>query len=269
MFLRKLILSVTLMLALILTAGASGSAQAQGGTPTPTLPPAPEICSADQKVIADVEAGATVSFWTLSLSPTFDSYLADVFARFEKTYGVKVNWTDVPFGEAQTRYRNALAAGNAPDVINLSGGWVPEFAEAGQILSMDQNVPEAVRKDYFEGAYTGYNVNGESYQVPWYLSIQFMMVNKQILTDAGLSEKDIPKNFEELAKVSRTVKEKTKRYGFAPNRRRYLPQAAGGRRRADPQGWQGRIQYAGRRGCPAILRRSGEGRRDPEGHHYA
>lgn len=176
-----------------------------------------EVCKQEQKVIEGVEEGATVSFWTLSLSPTFDLYLQDVFSRFEELYGVKVDWQDVPFGEAQTRLRTALAAGSGPDVVNLSGAWVPEFAAAGQIVNMSQALPEALVADYIPGAFNAFTVGGASYQVPWYLSIEFMLYNRAILEEAGLSEADLPTTYEQLAEVGRAIQAKTGRFGFVMN----------------------------------------------------
>ena len=70
------------------------------------------------------------AFWTFFLSPTFDQYIKDTIARFEATYpGVKVKWEDHQ-ATFQDDLNNAFAAGNAPDVINLSvsEGWVSDYA---------------------------------------------------------------------------------------------------------------------------------------------
>jgi putative chitobiose transport system substrate-binding protein len=208
---KKVLLSAVAGLTLLV-----GAVQAQDSLPVPPIDDI-EVCNLEQQVIEGVEEGATVSFWTLSLAPTFDAYLADVFARFEALYGVTVDWTDVPFGEAQTLLRNALAAGDGPDVVNLSGGWVPEFAEAGQIVNMSEALPEAVVADYIPGAFNAYTYEGASYQVPWYLSIEFMLYNRAILEEAGLTEADLPTNYEELATVARTINSETGRFGFVMN----------------------------------------------------
>jgi ABC-type glycerol-3-phosphate transport system substrate-binding protein len=107
---------------------------------TPTAGPNPEA------VIDGVEANAEISLWTFWLSPTFDDYLKSTIARFEQTYpGVKVNWEDHQ-ATFLDDYRNAMAAGTAPDVANLSDteGWVREFASKGLLLSMTDNLPKNV-----------------------------------------------------------------------------------------------------------------------------
>ena len=94
-------------------AASESAAASASASPTPLAPDPAEA------VIKNVEAGATIKFWTFYLSPTFDGYIKDTIARFEATYpGVKVDWEDHQ-ATFQDDLNNAFAAGNAPDVINL------------------------------------------------------------------------------------------------------------------------------------------------------
>jgi ABC-type glycerol-3-phosphate transport system substrate-binding protein len=91
-----------------------------------------------EAVIEGVEDGAEITFWTFYLSPTFDDYIKATIERFEATYpGVTVKWEDHQ-ATFLDDYRNAFAAGSAPDVANLSNneGWVREFGEKDLLLSM-------------------------------------------------------------------------------------------------------------------------------------
>lgn len=179
---------------------------------------APAVVESDspEAVISGVEDGAELVMWTWFLSPTFDEYIQGTIARFEEAYpGVTVTWedqTDLP-----DKYRNSLAAGNAPDVINLSSGWVPEFAQAEQLVNMSEALPADVQDDYFSGLFNVYNVDGDSYQVPWYQALTLLMYNGDILEAAGLTEEDMPTNYEELRAVCETIKEETGNYCTAPN----------------------------------------------------
>jgi ABC-type glycerol-3-phosphate transport system substrate-binding protein len=170
---------------------------------TPTPGPNPEA------TIPDVEEGAEITFWTFYLSPTFDQYILDTIARFNEAYpGVTVNWEDRQ-ATLQEEYRNSLAAGNAPDVVNLSTSWVTEFASKDQLLSMADNLPQEVIDQYYPGLFNQVNVGGTSYQVPWYQAIDIYLVNKDVLTKAGLTMEDMPTNYEELMAVCKTIKEQT------------------------------------------------------------
>ncbi|OAN45498.1 ABC transporter substrate-binding protein [Chloroflexus islandicus] len=170
---------------------------------TPTPGPNPEA------VISDVEAGAEITFWTFYLSPTFDKYIQDTIARFNEAYpGVKVKWEDRQ-ATLQEEYRNSLAAGNAPDVVNIPTDWVLEFAQKDQLLNMSQALPPAVQAQYFEGLFNQVNVGGASYQVPWYQAVDGYLVNKQILEQAGLTMDDLPKTFDEQKEFCAKVKAAT------------------------------------------------------------
>ena len=146
-------------------------ATAAPATPPPATPaPTPEPSKHPEAVIDGVEEGAEIGLWTFYLSPTFDDYIKATIARFQEAYpGVKVNWEDHQATYLDD-YRNAFAAGNAPDVANLSDteGWVREFASKGLLLSMTDNLPADVIDDYYPGLFNQQLVGGKSYQVPWY-----------------------------------------------------------------------------------------------------
>lgn len=187
---------------------------------TPTAGPNPEA------VIQNVEPNAEITFWTFYLSPTFDDYIKSTIARFNEAYpNVKVNWEDHQ-ATFQDDLRNAFAAGNAPDVINLSvsEGWVSDYATQGLLLPLDDAVPQNVKDMYFPGLWNEQLVDGVNYQFPWYQGINVDLVNTQIYTGtpqtdadgnvtytggAGLKIEDFPKTVDGLPALCKTIKEKT------------------------------------------------------------
>lgn len=187
---------------------------------TPTAGPNPEA------VISNVEPNAEITFWTFYLSPTFDDYIKGTIARFNEAYpDVKVNWEDHQ-ATFQDDLRNAFAAGNAPDVINLSvsEGWVSDYASQGLLLPLDDAVPQNVKDMYFPGLWKEQLVDGVNYQFPWYQGINVDLVNTQIYTGtpktdadgnvtysggAGLKIEDFPKTVDGLPALCKTIKEKT------------------------------------------------------------
>ncbi|OLC01529.1 MAG: hypothetical protein AUI15_05415, partial [Actinobacteria bacterium 13_2_20CM_2_66_6] len=163
-------------------------------------------------MIKNVEANATIDFWTYYLSPTFDGYIKDTIARFEQTYpGVKVNWQDHQ-GTFQEDLKAAFAAQKAPDVINLSvgEGWVSDYASKGLLLALDDKVPQDVQSIYFPGLWKEQLVGGKNFQFPWYQSIATELINKRIYEQgAGLSAANFPKTFAELPATCKTILDKT------------------------------------------------------------
>jgi len=173
---------------------------------TPVPPANPEA------VIEGVGPNAEIGFWTFFLSPTFDDYIKDTIARFEETYpGVTVNWEDHQ-ATFLDDIRNAFAAGNAPDVINLSvsEGWVSEFAAKDLLLNLDDPVPQSVKDLYFPGLWAQQLVDGKNFQFPWYQGIGVELINTQIYVEqAGLAVEDFPKTVDGLPALCQTIKETT------------------------------------------------------------
>jgi ABC-type glycerol-3-phosphate transport system substrate-binding protein len=168
---------------------------------TPTPGPNPEA------VIPNVEPNAVIGFWTYYLSPTFDDYIKSTIARFQATYpGVTVNWEDHQ-GTFQDDLRNAFAAGNAPDVINLSvaEGWVSDYATQGLLLPLDDKVSQSVKDTYFPGLWKEQLVSGVNYQFPWYEGIQVELVNTKYYTDTA----NFPKTVDGLPALCASIKAKT------------------------------------------------------------
>lgn len=162
------------------------------------------------RVIDGVEEGAEITWWTMSLSPTFDEYILEIVENFEATYPeVNVTWEDVPWDQLQDRTRNAFNAGNAPDVINLSPSWLSEFIEAGLLTDMDAAMaayPD-VRAQYVDGAWTTAAVDGVSYQIPWYLGLSnFTAYNTEILAELGLTEADLPSTWSDVVTFTEQVR---------------------------------------------------------------
>jgi putative chitobiose transport system substrate-binding protein len=191
------------------TASASESTPPASMAPESPTPLAPDPAEA---VIPNVESGATITFWTFYLSPTFDQYIKDTIARFEATYpGVTVNWEDHQ-ATFKDDLNNAFAAGNAPDVINLSvsEGWVSEYAGKGLLLALDDKVPQAVKDIYFPGLWKEQLIDGVNYQFPWYQGLNVELINKKLYEEgAGLSVADFPTTIDGLPALCQTVKDKT------------------------------------------------------------
>lgn len=218
---KKLFALLSLLVLASLTLSACGSAP----TPAPATPEViektviqtqivevtPQPAPNPEAVIQNVEDGAEITLWTFWLSPTFDEYIKSTIARFNEAYpGVKVNWEDHQ-ATFQDDLKNAFAAGNAPDVINLSisEGWVSDYATQGLLLPLDDVVPQDVKNVYFPNLWDQQVINGVHYQFPWYQGIIVNLVNTKILTDAGLKVEDFPKKIEDLPAFCKTIKEKT------------------------------------------------------------
>ncbi len=229
---RTKLFVIVVLLSIVLSACAPAATVAPTQAPQPTQPPVKETVIVNQTqivqqtvpvmvtptpgpnpeaVISGVEPNATLTFWTFWLSPTFDDYIKSTLARFQQAYpGVTVKWEDHQ-ATFLDDYRNSFAAGNTPDVANLSDteGWVREFAAKGLLLSMSDNLPKEVIDQYYPGLFNLQLVNGKSYQVPWYQAIAIELINTQVYNKTGLKVEDFPTKYADLGPLCKTIKEKT------------------------------------------------------------
>jgi ABC-type glycerol-3-phosphate transport system substrate-binding protein len=192
-------------------APAPSAAQSAAPSEAPAASASPAVLAPDpaEAVIQNIEPGAQISIWTFWLSTKFDPWIADTISRFKATYpGVEVKWEDHQ-ATFQEDLKNAFAAGNAPDVINLSvgEGWVSDYASRGLLLPLD-GVPQAVKDGYFEGLWKSQNVNGKNYQFPFYQGVAVELINKRHFEAAGLDPAAFPTKTEELPALCKTLHEK-------------------------------------------------------------
>jgi putative chitobiose transport system substrate-binding protein len=190
---------------------AAASAPAESASaPAASASAAPLAPDPAEAVIPNVEQGAQITFWTFYLSPTFDTYIKNTIDRFKATYpGVEVKWEDHQ-ATFQDDLNNSFAAGNAPDVINLSvsEGWVSDYAGRGLLLNLDDAVPQTVKDIYFPGLWKEQLVDGKNYQFPWYQGLSVELINKRLFEKAGLDPAAFPKTIDGLPQLCQTLKDK-------------------------------------------------------------
>lgn len=193
-------IATLLLLAACSTPGASPSAAESEAASAAASPGA----------VFDIEEGAEITFWTFWLSPTFDEFIDDTIAAFEAETGVSVTRVDHQATFLED-YRLVAGSANQPDVANLSNneGWVREFAEAGHLLNLTENLPQEVQDLYFPGLFNDSLVDGASYQVPWYQAIPVEIVNTAIFEDAGLTVDDFPASFDGIPALCQTIFDET------------------------------------------------------------
>ena len=199
-----LILSLSLVLAIV-------AACARGTTPSQDDKDQTDQNQNQQQDQQQGGKAAEITFWTLSLSPTFDDYINGVIDDFEaENTGVKVNWQDIPFDQAEQRTLTAASAGNLADVINLNTDFLKKLAALGALVNMDEAAAD-VKDDYFEGAWQAGVVGDAAYALPWYLSNSVLLYNTELLSKAGFNAP--PKTEEEAWEMSEVIYQKTGAYG--------------------------------------------------------
>jgi putative chitobiose transport system substrate-binding protein len=150
---------------------------------------------------------AEITFWTISLSPTFDDYINGMIADFEKENpNIKVKWQDIPFDQVEKKTLTAAASGQLGDVMNLNTDYLKKLAALGAVKNLEKDTKD-VKDDFFPGIWDAGKLEDGTYALPWYLSNEIVLYNKELLKKAGYDNP--PTTEEEAWEMSKVIKEKT------------------------------------------------------------
>ncbi|MFE7747440.1 extracellular solute-binding protein [Streptomyces sp. NPDC057428] len=192
---RRGITATALVAALALAATACGSDDKSGGSKS------------------SGELSGTVTWWDTSTVGSEDKVFKKLAEGFEKKHPkVDVKYVNVPFGEAQNKFKNAAQAGaGAPDVIRSEVAWTPEFADLGYLAPLDGTAALKDQDDFLEQAAASTKYKDKTYAVPQVIDSMGIFYNKKIFADAGV---EVPKNIADLKTVSKKIKDKTGKTGL-------------------------------------------------------
>ncbi|MFE9298587.1 extracellular solute-binding protein [Streptomyces niveus] len=181
-----------------------------------TLALAATACGGDEETAAKSGSGeltGTVTWWDTSTVGSEDKVFKQLAEDFEaKHKGVDVKYVNVPFGEAQNKFKNAAGSGSgAPDVIRSEVAWTPEFADLGYLAPLDGTAALKDEKDFVPQAAASTKYDGKTYAVPQVIDSLGIFYNKKLFKDAGV---EVPKTIDELKTVSKAIKDKTGKTGM-------------------------------------------------------
>ena len=141
----------------------------------------------------------------------FSDYMNGVISEFEaQNPKIKIKWIDVPFSEGEKRTLASVLSDNPPDLINLNPDFSATLAQKGALYEIPQNAAQ----DFVPEIANSLKYNGKLYSLPWYATSAVTIFNKELLKKAGA---EVPKTYEEIAKIAPQIKEKTGAYVFLPN----------------------------------------------------
>src|SRR5690625_858576 len=163
------------------------------------------------------EVEGEITFQTMQLSPTFDDFINGLIDEFEEEYPeVSVEWVDIPTEGTAQKIAADASSGNLADVLDLDVATLAPIARGGRVLDMAQVSPES-EPDFVESAWESFAFEGiETSALPWYLNTPVLIMNTEILQEAGLSEDDNPDTWAELFDLSSRIASDTDAAGFQP-----------------------------------------------------
>lgn len=158
-----------------------------------------------------------LTFWTISLSPSYDSYIKGLIREYEAAHPrVSIKWVDLPQQVSRQKLMAGIAAGQPPDLVNTSTEFALTLAQNGAICELDEAVSPDRRNEYFENIWNAVRYEGKVYAIPWYVTTKVLIFNKELLKKAGLDPSRPPQTMDEMDAMARLVTVKTGAVGMMP-----------------------------------------------------
>lgn len=165
---------------------------------------------------AAVQAEKEIEFWTISLSPQYDDYFFKKIEEFEsKNPGLKIVWEDINFSSINQKLRYRIAAGDAPEVVNLSPQLMSSLLKEDLLYSIS-DLKQDYSKNYYPLLWENGLYQGKYYAFPWYVSSKLMAYNQEIFKIAGLDPENVINNRKELFETAEKITNKTGVYALMP-----------------------------------------------------
>lgn len=154
------------------------------------------------EAVEDGPATGTIEVWAMG---TEGEVLGDFAKAFtEDNPDAEVEVTAVPWESAHEKIANAIAAGETPDVTLVGTTWMGEFAQAGGLDPLPEDLVSS--SDFFDGAWGSTEVGGTSYGVPWYVETRVLYYRKDLAEKAGWDQP--PATWDELKQFTVDLQEK-------------------------------------------------------------
>ncbi|MDD9268201.1 ABC transporter substrate-binding protein [Paenibacillus sp. GCM10023248] len=155
--------------------------------------------------------GKTLTFWRAGTDAAEKAYWTRVIQEFEASHqGVKVNYSEVPFGnDMETKLNAAYASGTAPDVLSYSLASVAQRANLGQYEPLDAYLDKwAGKSDLMDSVYQTGTYKGKLYGIGFIPDPRVLLWRKDLFEAAGLNPEKPPANWEELSQYAQQLTKK-------------------------------------------------------------
>ncbi|MDO6727708.1 extracellular solute-binding protein [Cognatishimia sp. 1_MG-2023] len=164
-------------------------------------------------VLAGAVSADTIRFWTMEVQPERIAVQEKMAAGFEAASGHSVEIIPVEESDIQTRATAAFAAGDLPDVINLTVSHILPYSEAGLLdTAAASEVMDNLGVDSFaEGPVSMAMSDGEIVAVPSDGWTQLIVYRADLFKAAGL---EAPTTFDAMNAAMKALHNPPSMYGF-------------------------------------------------------
>jgi len=163
------------------------------------------------------ETTGSIAFsgWTGTEEPG-DVAMSHLAAEFERSRGIALKYTPVPYYSHMDDLIRRVAEGTAPDVVQLIPNWIPALTSIGVLAPLDGHVVHNNLRSRYPVDVASGMVGKEIYALTWALSPLVLYWNKTALQKAGQPCDAPPRTLEELRQTCCAVNDSgTDVYGIS------------------------------------------------------
>ncbi|GAA1751648.1 extracellular solute-binding protein [Streptomonospora arabica] len=161
------------------------------------------------------EAPDSLTVWVMGTAQKpIEKYFDTVEQRYQKDHpGTKVEVEFIPWPDAQQSINNALAGGDAPDVLEVGNDQVANWASQGAIMDITSRTESwGAVADMDQAAVEYGTYDGSQYGIPWFSGVRTLYYRADWLKDIGMEP---PQTWDELVEVAKAIEKEKDVSGFA------------------------------------------------------
>ena len=213
----SLLLALLLLMALTACGGQPPADEIEQPTEEPAVEePVDEEPVDEAPVDEEPQAeAATVTYWH-TMSDAEVEALDQVIAMFQEAHpNITVETTRFAYDDFKSALLTGLAGDEGPDTARLDIIWVPEFAELGALVALDEAMPnfQSIADNTFPGPLATNFWQGSYYGLPQDTNTQVLLWNGEVFGEAGVEAP--PATLEEMQQVACDLSEGEEQYGYA------------------------------------------------------
>jgi multiple sugar transport system substrate-binding protein len=163
--------------------------------------------SSAEELPAGEEVEGQITFWHAYSEggPEVKTLEEEVIPAFEKEHpGTTVKPVTVQYDQLHQKLVTAAAGESLPDVVRSDIIWVPELADLGVLVPLDEAMPDfdELAEQTYDGALATNKWQDSYYGLPLTTNTKVMLYNQQTLDEAGV---DVPETFDDLRQAAPEV----------------------------------------------------------------
>lgn len=201
---RRTALAVTGVLTLLIAAACGGASTSTPGAGGATS--AESAAAGGASGSAGASGGAAAGGGAITLlygasGPAETAAIDKAAKAFTDKSGTKV--TATPAQSLTQQLAQGFSSGQSPDVFYVSADQFANYAKAGNLLPYADSLSNA--GDFYPALKKSFTYDNKFYCAPKDLSTLALFINTDLWTKAGLTDADIPTNWDQLAAVAKKL----------------------------------------------------------------